>query len=206
VALAASSSDPRGVSLSASLRHPAADIDLQVPTHTTGSAAAERGADAGEEFASTRGFPPSSSPPASSAATDLHPGDFVLIAVVLLLALARWSVQPPSVTASPRAPLGRRALPQGGRGRAAAWGAKRGARRVAAADRATPPAHAGSGSGVDPHVSPAKAGARTGRIARSRDGAEAEVGSLVAMHAEERRLGVPRVHVLRLNLALDPMR
>ena len=83
--------------------------------------------------------------------------------------------------------------------------------RVAAAGGGTLPADAatGSGSGLDPHVSPANAGAQIPRIARARGVAEAEVASLVAAHAEDRPLGVlgeKRVNVLRLNLALDAMR
>lgn len=65
-----------------------------------------------------------------------------------------------------------------------------------------------SGSGLDPHISPAAAEYQAARVASSRGVLIESIRELIRKHTEARQLGVlgePRVHVLRLNRALDQM-
>jgi K+-transporting ATPase ATPase C chain len=63
-----------------------------------------------------------------------------------------------------------------------------------------------SGSGLDPHISPANAALQVPRVARQRRLGEEDVRRLVDEHTHGRQfsfLGEPRVEVLGLNVALD---
>lgn len=65
-----------------------------------------------------------------------------------------------------------------------------------------------SGSGLDPHISPKAAEIQVARIARVRNISAGKIRALVEEHTEGPLFGLfgpSRVHVLRLNIALDDL-
>jgi K+-transporting ATPase ATPase C chain len=65
-----------------------------------------------------------------------------------------------------------------------------------------------SGSGLDPHISPASAHVQVNRIAQQRNLSQAQVSKLVEEHIEHPFLGffgIEKINVLKLNIALDKL-
>ena len=78
------------------------------------------------------------------------------------------------------------------------------------ADAAVPAdAVTSSGSGLDPHISPANAGLQAARVAKARGLSLEKVQSLVSQYTRDRDWGIfgePTVNVLQLNRALEQLK
>lgn len=65
-----------------------------------------------------------------------------------------------------------------------------------------------SGSGADPHISPAAAQLQIARVAKARAISETQIAELIAQNTEQKQWGIfgqVRVNVLLLNLGLDQL-
>ena len=62
-----------------------------------------------------------------------------------------------------------------------------------------------SGSGLDPHISPASAYVQVQRIAAVRGIAAQKIKALAGQHIEKTIFGPPVINVLKLNIALDQL-
>ncbi len=63
-----------------------------------------------------------------------------------------------------------------------------------------------SGSGLDPHISPASAYLQASRIAKQRGANVSDIRGLIEQHVSANPIGPDVVNVLKLNLALDALK